>query len=88
MCANATPVTLELPIYTVYVSIIDDNFTFQKLETSACIEKKVHSTRLDADELVNELIQATDFHSEDTAEGGSGVHTYLYDSSPLSHVMY
>ena len=40
-------------LHYIYVSIIDDNFTFQKLETSACIEKKVHSTRLDADELVN-----------------------------------
>ncbi|KAK2178454.1 hypothetical protein NP493_543g03025 [Ridgeia piscesae] len=48
----------------------------QKLETSACIEKKVYSTRLDADELVNDLIQATDFQSKDSAEV-SGLQLYV-----------
>ncbi|KAI0218392.1 C2 NT-type domain-containing protein [Lamellibrachia satsuma] len=48
----------------------------RKLETSACIEKKVCSTRLDADELVNELIQATDFQSEDSPEV-SGLQLYV-----------
>lgn len=50
--------------------------TVRKLETSACIEKKVYSTRRDADELVNELIQATDFQSKDSAEV-SGLQLYV-----------
>ena len=38
------------------------------METQSCIENRVDATRVDADDLVNELIAATDFDVDESAE--------------------
>ena len=38
------------------------------METYSCIENRVDATRVNADDLVNELIAATDFDIDESAE--------------------
>ena len=44
-------------------------FPMQKREGTSSIEQRVDSTRIDADELIDELIKNTDFAVDDSNEG-------------------
>lgn len=48
----------------------------KKLEATSSIEQRVDSTRVDADELIDELIKNTDFAVDDSTEG-AGLQLYI-----------
>ena len=43
-------------------------FLQNKLEPASSIERRVDSTRVDADQLIDELIKGTDFKIDESAE--------------------
>ena len=61
----------------VYILTVEENNVIiqivagcklQKLEPASSIERRVDSTRVDADQLIDELIKGTDFQIDDSAE--------------------
>ncbi len=59
----------------------------QKLDPiSGAIERRVDSTRVDADEIIDELVK--DFHIDDNAEGSEGVLIFHYYNILGLYIIY
>ncbi len=52
------------------------SFLLQKLEPASSIEKRMGSTRVDTDELIEEIIRSTDLQADDSAEGRGFIDEY------------
>ena len=62
--------TGDFLIWSPYLllTLWNDCLFFQKLEQLSAIERRVDETRVDADELIDELIKQTDFQIDEKAE--------------------